>query len=327
MIPRKMTEFGAVAALAAVMAAGCSAPTLEVTHRLHPPVAIDCAYHRQIGDAGFDIHLTGNAAGTVDAERLRQSLANQAALAAATAPCRTDGPAGEGSFAGAFGGEAFVQINDIEGERTVLTGLDEDGPEQVLPTLVRRAKVRVVFRVKHPDGPWVHIETRSEYDSRNDPQLRGAADESVTWGLLRGDDPRRIPPAEEILQRQIEICCETFADMLAPTIARARIPLRPVGPDALDLVREDRLSEAATAFEQQLQARPEDADLRFNLAACQEATGQLAPALENYRRVAEAEKDSRESPTPAESAERRVGRLLQRWDETCETEFRVLPPE
>jgi tetratricopeptide (TPR) repeat protein len=110
-------------------------------------------------------------------------------------------------------------------------------------------------------------------------------------GLERPDDPANVPAAEMIVRELLNACVKEFVGMLAPREVTARIPLRPApgpsGAKGLEAARRGEYAAAVGHFKDALKAKPDDANLLFDLAAVSERAGELQAALKLYRKVQE----------------------------------------
>jgi hypothetical protein len=150
-------------------------------------------------------------------------------------------------------------------------------------------------------------ETRQSYDSTDDPRTRGPL------GLDRADGPAHVPPTQTIVRELLTACVETFAEMIRPREVVARLPLRGTlnaeGRNGLAAAGREDFAEAVRHLAAAVEAEPKNSDLRFNLAACAEAGGDLAAALAAYEAA-----DRRSAGRDRQAAEgaQRVRRVLDR---------------
>ena len=153
-----------------------------------------------------------------------------------------------------------------------------------IPTLVRRAVVRVEFDFTH-DGnalPGV-VEVVRTYDSACDPAVRGQL------GLDRADDPDRVPRVKKVVEDLLAQCAHNLKCLISGGEIRAKIRLRPARGEAADRAFVSARGEdwylAAFYFGAAVDAHPDNAALRFDLAAVSEAGGLLDVAELHYRRA------------------------------------------
>jgi len=170
------------------------------------------------------------------------------------------------------------------------------------------AEVGVQFVVTRAVGGehLVTVEVRRSYDSPADPRVRGPL------GLERPDDPQRVPPAEQVLRELLTECVEAFCRMVAPVELVARVPLRPAasrqGAAALDAARVGDFQAAIGRLQAAVEAAPNDANLRFNLAVVCEAGGEFEAALSHYQAVV---KQAEGRDPLADEGARRLRRVLR----------------
>ena len=141
--------------------------------------------------------------------------------------------------------------------------------------------------VHHRDGRGHALLDREHLDdqfrrSAVDPRVRGEL------GLLRPDDPERIPAVETIVEELLSECVDGFCGMVAPVKATHTIPLRSAWRlnAGVRAVKAGDLASAEAEFLSVIADRPEDGDALFNLGAVLEARGKLAPAAEAYGKAA-----------------------------------------
>jgi tetratricopeptide (TPR) repeat protein len=204
----------------------------------------------------------------------------------------------------------YVETQEAEGSRDIRQYDRPAGPPQTRPaaTFVRKVNVRVDFEVvsllsgERLGG----VETRERYDSLKDSDSRGKL------GLSRPDDPQNVPAADAVVRGLLKACAATFCRMITPPEVTATVRLRAVSGPAADrgtaAARRGDYAEARRLFEEAL-AEGESAALHFDLAAVEEATGDLKAAVEHYEWAA--------AHWPAGDAEteaclRRVRRVMER---------------
>lgn len=209
------------------------------------------------------------------------------ALAERCRPPASGGPA-EDAVRVALTGTLAIDLRDARGRRTVERRSRETGaPEPVqIETLRRTASVRAVLNVRDAatGGTIASAEVARDYDSVGDPAVYGP------HGLGRPDDPERVPPGPTIVRELLSSCAEALARMMTPVRVRAKVRLREAssvtGRRGLGAAAKGDYAAAAACFMDALAAAPADADLRFNLAAVQEAAGNLDAALAHYEAAA-----------------------------------------
>jgi len=269
-------------ALVLILAAvGCAPPALAVRHRLAPDVPIPAGAARvRLGEVTVaDGPADGYAAFV--AERLAERLDASGGYGVATREAREPADLVVGARLG-------IQAKDVEQPRTVRRlNPDTRQMEQFdVPGLVRTVEVLAAFDVRVVrTGRKIGVETRRSYRSTDDPRTRGPL------GLERPDDPANVPAAETIVRELLGACVEEFVGMLAPGEVTARIPLRPApgpsGAKGLEAARRGDYAAAVGHFKDALKAKPDDANLLFDLAAVSERAGELQAALKLYRKVQE----------------------------------------
>ena len=267
-------------ALVLILAAvGCGPPVLAVRHRLGPDLPIPAGAARvRLGEVTVaDGPADGYAAFV--AERLTERLDASGGYGVATREAR-------GSADLVVGARLGMETKDVEQPRTVRR-LNPDTRQMEtfdVPGLVRTVEVLAAFNVQVVrTGRKIGVETRRSYRSTGDPRTRGPL------GLDRPDDPANVPAAEMVVRELLGACVEEFVGMLAPGEVTARIPLRPApgpsGAKGLEAARRGEYAAAVGHFKDALKAKPDDANLLFDLAAVSECAGELQAALELYRKV------------------------------------------
>ena len=257
-----------LAAVVLAAAAGCEKPPVEIAVRHELPPAVPLPAGAESLTAGA-FEVRGDA-GPELGEFVRQEL----------------GACLGGGSAARVDGMIRATTTDTRTVREVLRpepgGADLQPVE--LPSLQRKAEVRIAFEVRAGEGkPFVTIETEAAYDSVADAGARGEL------GLQRPDDPANVPPPAEIFRRLAAQCVEQFCGMIQPVLAEATLALRPLADprmrQALAAVRDERFEAARGVFRQIAADRPQDAAAWFDLAVLEERTGELAAAEQHYGRV------------------------------------------
>ena len=248
------------------------------------------------------------AQGTPYAERAAKLLLGRLGELAKSQPQTGEIPAGQ---AVTVSGEVYVQTHDARGRRTVRRRdpETESYADVELPTLVRTTAVRVDFTLTGADGRRIAgAETRAQYDSLDDPRVRGEL------GLARPADPAKVPPVEQIADELLAECVDAFARMLTPPVVTAPMKLRGTlnadGRRAVNEALEGNYEAALPLARAAAAAEPKNADLLLNLAIIEELCGQLDSALGHYAQLAN---DSTDPNHPARSAAQRVRRVRDRF--------------
>jgi len=290
-----------LAALTAAMA-GCAAPVLPVRHTL--PAAVPLPEGTRMVRVGeFTVTPTGRKTAVAALTgSLQQRLSRHWAI---------DGDADARARAVRVTGEIVLETEDARGTRRLRRYGEETGAwrQQEVPTLVRTGSARVTFRLARPgaDEPLFAVEADRAYTSTSDPRVRGEL------GLARPDDPARVPPTDTILAELLDGCAEDFVEMIAPQAVEAEVATRGTWNEeanaGLEAVEAGRLDAAVRHLAAAVEARPDDAALRFDLAAVLEAAGRLEEALRHYEAVLE-RTDGRDADAAA--AVQRVQRVLKR---------------
>jgi len=278
-------------------AAGCAGPEIAVRHVLPadlpvPPDAVLAVGDVQLADGGPKAYADFTAA-----ELNRRIRA-----------------AGRGDGAGpkmTLSADLHVRTDETQATRTVRRYNPRRRKTEQLevPTLVRTAAVRAVFVVStdSPDRRIGAAETRDSYNSADDPRTRGRL------GLDRPDRPDFVPPAETIVRELLAGCVGQFWRMIQPPHVEAKLRLRPApgqaGRRGLEAAAEGKFPEAVRHLAAALAARPDSADLRFDLAACAEAAGNLPEALRHYASLV---KTTAGKDAEARGGAERVRRILDR---------------
>ena len=300
---RVSQAFLTVAAMVMILS-GCGAPVLSIKHVLPAAVPLQA----EIAPARPRDFVVRPASDQDMAQFVAQAVNDRLCGSAAGSNGATSRPATSGSLIVA--GMIDIESTDRAGQRDIRRWNADNGQydTQPEPFLVRTTKVGVDFVIKRRRGgePMVTIETRRTHRSNEDPRLRGEL------GLGRGDDPLRVPPAEDVVRELLAECVETFSGMVRPVEVTAQVQLRPTlqrqGLAGLEAVRKDDTPAAAKLLAAAVAANPDDPDLLFNLAAVQEATGELEAALANYRKAAQDQ--AANADASAQAAARRVEGIL-----------------
>jgi len=203
-----------------------------------------------------------------------------------------------------------VAIHEMRGKRDVLLldpATKATRPREV-PTLVRRAEVRVEFAVTRAGaGQGLGIvEVARTYDSALDPAVRGEL------GLERPDDPNRVPPVEAIVKDLLDQCAPVFQCMISPTPIGALVQLRPAwGPEAdkaFAAIREHSYGLVVEEFRKALAVDPNSPARIFNFAVAAEAGDEFDQAEKHYQRAFDL---SGEKDAEAYDGARRCRRVLE----------------
>jgi len=300
----RLTAFVLLSAAASVLAIGCAPPVVSVRHVMPGDVALP-ETARSLAVQEFTVASGPQGPfGAMAAERLAKRLAGLGVYQVHDAKS-ADGARAEVTV----GGILYIEARDQAAARTI-RGMDpatHQPTSQQVPTLLRAVTVRADFDVKARGGrPIGAVETHARYSSSDDPRTRGEL------GLGRPDDPKAVPPLEMIVGELLDQCAETFTRMVAPTVIAASVPLRPVsgaeGNAGLAAARRGDFAEACRLLKAALDKSPDDVNLRFDLAAGQEAAGDLKAALGHYRKVWEA---SQQQDRAAREGVRRLERLVR----------------
>jgi tetratricopeptide (TPR) repeat protein len=290
-----------LAACAAAMA-GCAAPVLSVRHALPAAVPLPGDARMVRVDAFTVTPPAHKDAAAVLTQALQKRLSRHWAI---------DGDADTRARAVRLTGDVAIRTDDARGTRRVRRYDEAAGvwQETEVPTLVRTASAHVTCRVARPGSnePLFAVEADRSYDSTADPQIRGEL------GLGRPDDPERVPPTDTILAGLLDGCAEDVVQMLSPQAVEAKVRTRGtldgLGNDGLKAAEQDDLETAVRLLTEAVTKNPDDAALRFDLAAVLEAAGHLEAALEHY--VAVLEKTDGQDADAAVAAQR-VERVLKR---------------
>jgi hypothetical protein len=248
---------------------GCSGPRLTVVHTL--PAAVPLPPGGEVRSGRFEVDGPGS-------DWIPGFL--QAEVARRTAGLR--GTAGSGESL-KMGGTATVRVTDDSGTRAARRRGDAGELAAIeLPYLVRTVDVRVVFAVAPAGGGReVELETRRTYASNRDPAVRGK------HGLWRGDDPERVPPADEVTRELLAECVDAARGMLAPVEMPVTLQFRYAGgaraQAGLAAVGKGDYAEAVEQLRPAVEDDPDNPALLYNLAAACEAAGRLGEAEQRYR--------------------------------------------
>ncbi len=207
------------------------------------------------------------------------------------------------------GGAVRVDAKDAKGARRIRQwdAKTRAWAEREVPTLVRTVAVDVTFVVERGGRRLFAVEARRAYRSTEDPRVRGET------ALERPDDPERVLPADQVARELLAECAESFCEMISPDEVVVRVPTRGTlssrGAAGLKAAGQGDFPEAIRHLEAAAAADPNNADLRFDLAAACEAAGQLEAAVAHYQAVVE--RTGGKDRLAAESAQR-AGRVLKR---------------
>ena len=262
---------------------GCTGPRITVRHNLGRPVGMGIdpgsfrvGQFRAQPDAFAELT-------TYLQSKLRQNLTDIARTTAVTPE-----PA-QPSSSLAIGGLIIVTAEDLEGLRHIRRWNPQrrNLEDLEVPSLRRDVTVTVHFALRDnaTRTDEVTLETYRSYRTHQDPQIRGDS------GLLRPDDPERVPPIDTIARRLVDECLSDFIAMIYPYEVVAHVPLRRVyGSEATNGLHAAQAGDyvgAARFYRSALRARPDDPHLHFNLAIVREAAGDLAAAEAHYRQALE----------------------------------------
>lgn len=280
---------------------GCGGPVVKLTHALPADLPVPAKASVFVGQITVASGREDSYAQFV-ASRLAEHLRGSADHPLAESANRADL---------AVSAQLHVQTSESQGTRAIRRFNPQRRLVEVLDaaTLVRTATVRADFVVTDAKTgqKLAAAETRQPYNSADDPRTRGPL------GLDRPDGPTHVPPAETIVRELLAACVETFIHMIQPRQVVAEGRLRgtgsPEGRKGLAAAAQGDFTRAAEHLSAAVQAQPENADLRFNLALCAEAGGKLETALANYEAAVKA---SGGRDRQAAEAAQRVKRLLPR---------------
>lgn len=270
---------------ALLLIGGCAAPEISVQYVLPGPTPLP---------AGADGWAVGEFLVTTreplqDVQPLKDELAR-----------RLPRP-GNDRQALTVSGRVRIEVTEDRSART----MEARGNEVELPSLVRKASVRVYFDIAQTDGKrWAGVDVERSYDSAADPATRGPL------GLERPDDPSRAPPPQIILDHLERQCAQQFCKMVAQIHLLATVPMRPslnVGNlAAQDDVRAGKLDAALLRLQKAHEEHPQNEAVLFNLALTAEGTRNLELAEKSYERLL------RRSPRDTEARQglQRVRRVL-----------------
>jgi len=283
-------------------AAGCAAPVLSVRHPL--PAAVPLP-------EGTEMVRVGEFSVTPPERKTAAAALTGALQKRLSRHWAIDGDADARVRAVQVTGDLVIKTEDARGARRLRRYDEAAGAwqEAEVPTLVRTASAHLTCRVTRPasSGPLFAVEADRSYDSTADPRVRGEL------GLGRPDDPDRVPPTETILTELLKGCAEDVVEMIAPQAVEAEVRTRGTlngqGSDGLKAAEQEDLETAVRLLTDAVEKNPDDAALRFDLAAVLEAAGRLEAALRHYETVVE-QSDGRD--TGAAVAARRLQRVLKR---------------
>lgn len=125
--------------------------------------------------------------------------------------------------------------------------------------------------------------------ARIDVLTRGGKRVSSFYAKGQGTSPNRESITSDLkddaLNLAVRYAAVSAADRITPRRVRESILLderSPAFADALAMIEADRLSDARTTLEAQLQRNPRSAPLRYNLGAIYEALGDRVAARKHY---------------------------------------------
>ena len=298
---RRIWSVAVCVLIVAFTVAGCAPPTVAVRHVL--PGALPLPADVASLAAGEHRVRTGPAGNY--AAYAREALAERLLSVSVASSARPDGSAAElvGAQVARVDGTIHIETKDDAGQR-ILRRLDEktgEASQVTVPTLVRTATVRVEYAVVRAGA----AEVRRAYNSAADATVRGEL------GLQRGDDPRNVPPVDEIIHRLLAQCAEAFVGMIAAVPIEAQVSLRSAEGNfarlGIDAAREGNYGEAFKQFAAAVDAAPDDPAARFNCAVAAEVHGKLDTAHTHYQRAWEL---SDRKDIEAEQGAARVRRVL-----------------
>lgn len=284
-----------LAVVGTVVLAGCGGPVLTVRHVLPAalPMPADVGTVRA---KAFAVEPAGGEAAAVLAKLLNERLEKV-------------WPDKAGDAGAEVGGTVRVDAKEAKGASR-LRQWDAKArawAEREVPTLVRTVAVDVAFVVERGGRRLFAVEARRAYRSTDDPRVRGET------ALERPDDPERVPPADQVVRELLADCAESFCEMIAPDEMVVRVPTRGTlssrGAAGLKAAGQGDFPEAIRQLEAAVAADPNNADLRFDLAAACEAGGQLEAAVTHYQAVVQ--RTGGKDRLAAESAQR-AGRVVKR---------------
>jgi len=285
---------------------GCSGPVITLRHHLggavdmgQNPVAWHVGTFEVQPDSLTDLPLYLK-------NQLQKRISNY--TTSTSIAHKPDSPASSLTVTGAI----IASAEAIEGMRSIRQwNAQRQQLENVeVPSLQRQVTLKVHFVLHNSSNPAhdVTLETYRSYSTNQDPMIRGEE------GLLRADDPQRVPSVDSIAQKLVDECLGDFIAMIQPYEITAAIPLRRVwGGDAgkgLRAAKQGDYTAAAQFFQAALAAKPDHAALYFNLAVMREADGDWAGAETYYRLALEQQPSDELSQTGLE----RVMRLRQIQD-------------
>lgn len=294
-----------VAVVAALGIAGCGGPVVTVRHQLPPDLPLP-AGPKLVRLGEFKV-----VSGPADSygEYTAGELAEQFR------------PMGEYMTVDAFGAEApdwprltisaniHIDAKDTTGKRTIrrLQPTTTQAQPQEVPTLTREVSLRVDFVMLDAAGKQIAAaENRASYDSTKDPRTRGPL------GLDRPDDPANVPPTQTVVRELLTACVGSFIRMARPPVESVDVQLRRsfsrAGREGTAALTEGNFHLAMHHLAADVEARPKDLKLLFNLAVAAEGAGELATALKHYRRL----QAGRPDDTVVEQAIKRIDRIQAR---------------
>jgi tetratricopeptide (TPR) repeat protein len=261
---------------------GCQTPEIPISWTLPSPVPLpDNIYVDKIEDfgvidyqdEGINPYLKSILADRLGRPESRQKKLKEAIGVMPTTPAVVNGT-------------IKIKIDDKSGIRQ-LRHTDSTTTAHIVevPSLVRKVFIDIDFIIKDSksDQEIATIETHQNYNSIEDPYIRGE------WGFERPDDPERIPPVSDIIERLLDQSADSFVRMISPVEISKKIKLHSAwdgnSAKAFSAIEKGDWNTAMMYCQKALAKNPDNINLLFNMAVVSEANSDLPAALDYYRKV------------------------------------------